>query len=197
LRIAIQELLADRVNRLAIARDDGPGNLYYTAHLNLYLPVEQVKPLDRGVVVSRSYYQLDDPTLPVTQAQQGDLLLVRLTVVVPNTVHYLVVDDPLPAGLEVIDQSLETSAQAVVPQQVDYEEMWRRGWGWWSFEHVELRDERVVLSARTLPPGTYTYTYLARASTPGTFRVIPPTAQEFYFPEVYGRGAGSLFTVLP
>ena len=38
---------------------------------------------------------------------------------------------------------------------------------------------------------------LARAGTLGTFRTIPPTAQEVYFPEVYGRGEGSLFTVVP
>jgi hypothetical protein len=108
-----------------------------------------------------------------------------------------VIDDPLPAGLEAVDQSLETSPQGVDPNQYDYETLWEQGWGWWYFDHIELRDERVVLSADFLPPGTYTYTYLARAGTPGTFRVIPPTAQEFYFPEVYGRGEGSLFSVFP
>jgi uncharacterized protein YfaS (alpha-2-macroglobulin family) len=34
-----------------------------------------------------------------------------------------------------------------------------------------------------------------RATTPGQFHVIPTTAQESYFPEVYGRGDGQLFTV--
>ena len=34
-----------------------------------------------------------------------------------------------------------------------------------------------------------------RASVPGAYNVIPATAREFYFPEVYGRSAGSLFTV--
>ena len=59
-----------------------------------------------------------------------------------------------------------------------------------------LRDERVVISADYLPawhlrlhlPG-------ARQHTGHSFEVIPTTAQEFYFPEVYGRGDGSLFTV--
>jgi len=36
---------------------------------------------------------------------------------------------------------------------------------------------------------------VARASTAGAFQVIPPTASEFYFPDVGGRGAGSVFTV--
>ena len=197
LQVAVSEMLADEVNRLTIARSEGEGNLYYTAHLEVTLPVEEIEPLDRGIILSRQYFALDEPETPITQASQGDLVLTRLTVVVPNTLHYVVIDDPLPAGLEAVDQSLETSPQGVNPTHFDFATLWEQGWGWWYFDHIELRDERVVLSADYLPPGTYTYTYLARAGTPGTFRVIPPTAQEFYFPEVYGRGAGSLFSVLP
>ncbi len=177
-------------------RSDGPGNLYYTAHLTVALPVEEIEPLDQGIVVSRSYYRLDDPETPVTEAQQGELLLVRLTIVAPHDLHYVIMEDPLPAGLEAVDQSLSTSPQSVeVPQVYGWEDVFWRGWGWWHFKHIEYRDEKVVLSADYLPAGTYVYTYLARAGTAGTFRVIPTTAQEFYFPEVYGRGAGSLFTV--
>jgi uncharacterized protein YfaS (alpha-2-macroglobulin family) len=195
--IPVADLLKDEVNRLAFARSEGAGNLYYTAHLKLNLPVEQITPLDNGMTLARSYYRLDDATTPVTEAAEGDLLLVKLTVVVPHTLHYVVVDDPLPAGLEAVDQSLKTSEQYVDPSQFTYNDLFYSGWGWWNFDHIQLRDERVTLSATYLPPGTYTYSYLVRASTPGTFRVIPPTGSEFYFPEVYGRGAGSLFTVTP
>ncbi len=197
LPIDAANLLSDQINRLTIARDDGPGNLYYTAHLTLDLPVEDIHALDRGIVISRSYYYPDQRQTPVTQAAQGDLLLARLTIVVPAALHYAVMDDPLPAGLEAIDQNLETSPQALAPDLYEYGDMWRQGWGWWYFNHVELRDERLVLSADYLPAGTYVYTYLVRASTPGEYRVIPPTAQEFYFPDVYGRGEGSLFEVIP
>jgi uncharacterized protein YfaS (alpha-2-macroglobulin family) len=195
--IPVADLLKDEVNRLAFARSEGAGNLYYTAHLKLNLPVEQITALDNGMTLARSYYHLDDANTPVTEAAEGDLLLVKLTVVVPHTLHYVVVDDPLPAGLEAVDQSLKTSEQYVDPTQYTYNDLFYSGWGWWNFDHIQLRDERVTLSATYLPPGTYTYSYLVRASTPGTFRVIPPTGSEFYFPEVYGRGAGSLFTVTP
>ena len=130
-------------------------------------------------------------------ASQGEILLARLTIVVPNNVHYLVVDDPLPAGFEAVDPTLETSPDISLPNQFNYDDIWMRGWGNWFFDHIELRDERVVLSAQSLPAGTYVYTYLVRASTPGTFYVIPPTAHEFYFPEVYGRGAGTQFVIKP
>jgi len=204
LRVDITEMLRDEANRLAIARDEGPGNLYYTAHMNLSLPVSQVKALDQGIIITRSYYgyESSDTDLskaePITDADLGELILVRLTLVAPHALHYVMVEDPLPAGLEPVDQSLEISPENwQVPQSYNWEDIFTRGWGWWHFENIQLRDEKVLLSASYLPAGTYIYTYLARAGTIGTFSVIPPTAQEFYFPEVYGRGEGSTFVIHP
>jgi len=197
LQVAVADMLSDRVNRLVIVRTEGPGSLYYSANLNVHLPVAEVGALDQGIIISRRYYTLEDSKTPITTARQGDLVRGRLTIVVPQSVHYLLVEDPLPAGLEAIDASLKTSPQGELPEVYDWAEMSRQGWGWWYFSHVELRDEKVVLSTDYLPAGTYVYTYLARASTLGTFQTIPPTAQEFYFPDVYGRGEGSLFEVTP
>jgi hypothetical protein len=195
LQVELKDLLKDEVNYLVLTRGDGTGNLYYTAYMSATLPVEQVQPLDQGISVSRQYFALSDTKnkTPITEATRGDLIRVRMTMVVPAALHYAVVDDPLPAGLEAIDASLATDT--AVPEVYTMQDYSERGWGWWYFDHIELRDEKVVLSAQYLPAGTYVYTYLARASTAGTFRVIPTTASEFYFPDVAGRGAGSLFVV--
>ena len=171
--------------------------------MDLSLPVDQVGALDQGITISRSYYPYErgadlSQVEAVTEAKQGDLLLGRLTLVVPNDLHYVVVEDPLPAGLEAVDQSLQTSPQnPQLPTDYDWQNVFTRGWGWWYFDHTQLRDEKVVLSASYLPAGSYVYTYLVRAGTAGEFNVIPPTAQEFYFPDVYGRGEGSQFVVNP
>jgi uncharacterized protein YfaS (alpha-2-macroglobulin family) len=201
--VAVSSLNPTDLNRLTLARGEGGGALYYTAHLNIFLPVQEVEPLSRGITVSRQYFHLGDLENAVTETPQGEVLMARVTVVVPNDVHYLVVEDPLPAGLEAIDESLKTS-QTVFPggEPNNPNLQWQYGrtmdgWGWWNFNHVELRDEKVVLSADYLPAGTYEYTYRVRAATPGTYRVIPATGYEFYFPEVYGRSEGMLFNVLP
>ena len=196
LQIEITELFTDELNRLGIGRSDGSGNLYYTTHLEAYLPVEEVQPLDRGIILSRQYFDPDDRDTPITEIEQGETFLARLTIVVPNSLYYPVIEDFLPAGLEAVDQSLQTSQQVGAPERYDDGVYGDNGWGWWHFNHIELRDEKVVLSADWLPAGTYEYVYLVRAAVPGEYRVIPPTGQEFYFPEVYGRGAGSIFTVL-
>jgi uncharacterized protein YfaS (alpha-2-macroglobulin family) len=199
LKVDITDLFQDEINRVTVARDDGTGNLYYTAHMNIYLPVDQIESLDRGITISRQYFNpsLDDRDTPVAQAEQGELLLARLTMVVPHDLHYVIIDDPLPAGLEAVDQSLETSPEIITPKGYDFESIWQEGWGWWFFDHIELRDERVVISADYLPAGTYVYTYIVRASTPGEYHVIPAVAHEFYFPDVYGRSAGGKFIVNP
>jgi uncharacterized protein YfaS (alpha-2-macroglobulin family) len=199
LAVDITTMFMEEMNRLTVARDEGSGNLYYTAHLNVYLPVDQIEPLDRGIIVSRDYFDpvMENEHTPIYTAAQGDLLLARLTIVVPNDLHYVVIDDPLPAGLEAVDQTLETNPDVTAPERYDFATMWQDGWGWWHFDHIELRDERVVLSADYLPAGTYVYTYIVRAATPGRYFTIPPTAQEFYFPEVYGRGSGHIFEIQP
>jgi uncharacterized protein YfaS (alpha-2-macroglobulin family) len=195
LKVELKNLLMETANYLVFTRSDGPGNLYYSAYLSAELPVESIQPLDQGVGLSRQYFTLDNSKTPITQSKRGELVRVRLTVVVPAAVHYIVVDDPLPAGLEAVDSTILTDT--AVPASYTLSDYNERGWGWWYFPHIELRDEKVVLSADYLPAGTYVYTYLARASTAGTFKVIPPTASEFYFPDVGGRGAGSVFEVSP
>jgi len=195
LQIQLKDLLKDTANYLVLTRGDGNGNLYYTAYLSANLAAASLPPLDQGVSLSRQYFTLDNSKTPITQIQRGQLVKVRLTVVVPDDLHYIVINDPLPAGLEAIDASIATDT--AVPAKYTMQDYDQRGYGWWYFTHTELRDEKVVLSADFLPAGTYVYTYLARASTTGTFSVIPPTASEFYFPDVGGRGAGSTFIVLP
>ncbi len=195
LQVQMKDLLKDSANYLVFTRGDGTGNLYYTAYMSTTLPVESIQPLDQGVSLSRQYFTLDNSKKLIMDATRGDLVRVRLTVVVPAAVHYIVVDDPLPAGFEAVDSSILTDT--AIPSSYTLKDYNERGWGWWYFSHVELRDEKVVLSADYLPAGTYVYTYLARASTAGTFKVIPPIASEFYFPDVGGRGAGSVFEVKP
>ncbi len=210
IRKAVADLLRDteRGNALVIGRSGGEGRLYYTAYLKTYLPVENIRALNRGVAVTRQYLRADDPCIkdsrktctPVTSAAVGDVLQVRLTIVAPNDLYYAVVEDPLPAGAEAIDVSLKTTPQVGQPPE-GYDEYDRDpfggygGWGWWWFSHSELRDEKVVLFATYLPKGTYQYTYLMRASIAGEFKVLPATANEFYFPEVFGRSDGMVMTI--
>jgi len=53
----------------------------------------------------------------------------------------------------------------------------------------------VVYFASVLWAGSYTTSYLARATTPGVFVRPPAHAEEMYNPAVFGRSDGGVFTV--
>jgi len=195
LTTSLEHLSGDKSQYMVIARGTGVGNLYYTAYMTVTLPVAGVEALDRGIIIRREYFTLDDSKHPITEIGRGELVRVRLTVVASSALHHVIIDDPLPAGLEAIDTSL--SGTVAVPTVYTIRNFDETGWGWWYFDHQEVRDEKVVLSAAYLPVGTYVYTYLARAGFAGSFNVIPATAAEFYFPDVSGRSAGSIFIVKP
>ncbi len=198
LRVAVADLLAGEANRLLIERSDGPGNLYYTARLNVYLPVPEIEPANRGIILERRYVMAGDETgTPITEARVGDTVQVRLTIIAPNDLNYAVIEDPIPAGTDAVDPNLNTSQQIGTRPELNRTDPLSQGWGWWWFSRTEFRDEKVVLYASYLPAGTYEFVYTLQVGLEGVYNVIPPTGQEFYFPEVYGRGAGSVFTVLP
>lgn len=198
LRIALKNLVANELNRVIFTKGSDSGNLYYTIHLAIPQPVKEIRPLSRGLSVSREYFRPDKPEMSITEAHAGEVIYGRLTLVVPNDVHHLIVEDFLPAGLEAIDQNLATASQSEPPAKLTWEDLLYKGWGWWwNFEHIELRDERIILAASYLPAGTYIYTYPLRVVHIGEFQTLPPLAYEFYFPEVFGRGDGMSFRVLP
>lgn len=206
LRVAVADLLAQQGNVLNVGRGPGDGRLYYTAHLRVYLPVEEIDPANRGIIVYRQYTDAaceptkENPCPEVQEIKVGDTVRVKLTLVAPNDLYYVVVEDPLPAGGEGIDTGLATTSlleQSPELRRQAESPMWAEFYYWWWhwYSRSEMRDEKVVLFADYLPKGTYEYTYTFRATLPGEYRVIPTVASEMYFPEVFGRSDGRLLTI--
>lgn len=210
----IAGMRTDADNRLVLQKS-GSGRLYYTAHARYFRPAAGAPPVDAGILLGREYLQVDPRTLrstgsPIADVHVGEYVQVRLTMILPNAVDYVMLEDPLPAGFEAVDTSLRTaSAAASGPELREVQpegEGWRDGggsyaeawWGhhWWSYwVDSQLRDEKAAVFADWLGPGTYQYTYLIRAGVAGAFNVIPATAQAMYFPEVFGRSAGGVIEV--
>lgn len=200
----ISELFADQPNQLSIGRGPGDGALYYSAHLTVYRPIEEVQASSRGLTVQREYFRYDgfcggveNPCSPAPSAIVGEDLLARVTLIVPSDQYYLVVEDPYPAGMEPIDTQLLTTPTGGAPVNLAQADLLRGGWGGWWFTRVSFGDDRLSLFADYLPAGTYQYTYLTRAVLPGEYRVLPPRAWAVYFPEIYGQGSGRVYTIQP
>jgi uncharacterized protein YfaS (alpha-2-macroglobulin family) len=171
---------------------EGPGRLYYRLGLR-YAPTDlELDPLDMGFVVQRTYEALDDPgdvshdEDGVWHIKAGARVRVSLTMVADNRRYHVALVDPLPAGLEIVNPALAVSGD--LPQDPNAND-YRYGWWWWGpwYEHQNMRDERAEAFASLLWAGVYHYSYVARATTPGTFVAPPAKAEEMYSPEVFGR----------
>ena len=199
--VSLNQLFPDAVNFLDFQRTAGPGRLYYTAHLNAFVSADSVSAVNRGLIVQRAYYaaacQPEKETCePLTSIQAGQAVRVQLTIIAPHNLTYVTVEDPLPAGADAVDPNLETatSGSQVGVTRDDY----RWGyWGWWVFDPIQFRDEKVVFTTSYLPAGTYQYTYTLQPSIPGDYQVMPTLARQVFFPEVFGRSDGLLFTITP
>ncbi|HYH82480.1 MAG TPA: alpha-2-macroglobulin family protein, partial [Longimicrobium sp.] len=188
----------------------GPGPaVFYQLGVREVAARASFTPLDRGIEVER-WYESVETRRPLTSVAAGQVVRVRLRIKVPEDRSMVVLDDPLPAGLEAVDLSLRTvspfSADLLAPEPEEGDpdspmSTWAYGsWdsGMWSpFDHTEIRDDRVVYFARRLWRGRYNASYLARATTAGRFVSAPAHAEEMYNPGVHGRSGGGVFTVRP
>ncbi len=201
--IALDDLLRGKENTVKIGMD-GKGKLFYDILMSYFYTGDTIAPAEQGISILREINavdQKDDTNL--SSVKVGNTYRVTLTMTVPQDRHFVAVESPHPGGLEGIDLQLKTSAQTGLPDDVTTQQDSSPYWWWdsdmenalWRFNHKEFRDDRVFLFADELPAGVYKYTYLVRATTPGTFRLRPAHIFEMYYPETFGQTEGTWFTV--
>ena len=153
--------------------------------------------VSHGFTVTRSYE--DAHGLPATKIRAGDLVTVRLRVTVDADHRWVALVDPIPAGFEIVDPKLATSADADAGSGSGSGASTSSGWGtqaWaFSWDDEELLDDRAEWFADHLPAGTYELTYHARATIAGTFAAAPATAEAMYHPDLHGRSASAAVTI--
>jgi uncharacterized protein YfaS (alpha-2-macroglobulin family) len=169
---------------LVVATQGGP--LFYEARLRFARSTLPTEPLEQGFVIQRSLYAA--PAAEIQHARDlpdqnsfeaSSLVVAELTVLVPSRRRFVVIDDPLPAGLEAVDFHLSTSAGEAPSTTPDgYSYAWFR---------EEIRDDRVLYFIDDMPAGLYRYRYLTRATTKGRFVTPPTVVMEMYQEEVFAR----------
>lgn len=179
----------------------GAGRLYYRLGLSYAPKSLALDARERGFAVTRRYEAVQDAS-DVTRDDSGAWVIragaeVRVTVTMATSSrrYHVALVDALPAGFEPLDPALAMTAN-LPPVQRSAKRMTQPGWwpGVW-YEHQNLRDERAEAFASRLAPGVHTYSYIARATTPGRFVAPPAKAEEMYFPEVFGRSATDVVLV--
>jgi uncharacterized protein YfaS (alpha-2-macroglobulin family) len=187
----------------------GQGRLYYAARLSYALKEEKAARINAGIEIRREYSMERDGkwtilTSPMT-LKRGDLVRIDLFVSLPTARHFVVVDDPIPGGLEPVNRDLATASIVDADKGsfqatggswwFHYNDWSEYGVSFWSFYHKELRHDAARFYADYLPPGNYHLSYTAQAIAPGEFVVMPVHSEEMYDPDVFGKGLSATLRV--
>jgi hypothetical protein len=170
------------VNSVRVVKKGG-GTLYWSARA-AYFDVQgaEARSGNRQLAITRRYARLTPVKTRdrIVYREQpfdgrlspGDVLTIRLTAAGSPDWRYLMIEDPLPAGVEAIQ---DTTAYPM--ERADR-------WRWWWGSQVEYRDTRTVFFQERFPDGRVEFVYLVRAVAAGTFRAAPATVTPMYVPDV-------------
>jgi alpha-2-macroglobulin len=180
----------------------GTGRLYYATRLSYSLKDQTAGETNAGIEVHREYSVQRDGrwqllASPLT-VKRGELVRVDMYLTLAAARHFVVVDDPVPGGLEPVNRDLAT-ASTVDADATEFQaaggSLWFKYSDWseygialWSFYHRELKHEAAHFYADYLPAGHYHLSYGAQAMAEGQFSASPTKAEEMYDPDVYGKG---------
>jgi alpha-2-macroglobulin len=192
-----------------ILNKSGEGRLYYRIGMR-YAPKDlRLLPADYGFAITRKYEAVDNPDDVKKNAdgtwtvKAGSRVRVRISMVNTSRRYHVALVDNMPAGFEALNAGLAVTEDIPADNQptdvTTYgSRSYGRGYFYWSgtwYEHQNIRDERAEAFSSLLWEGVWNYSYVARATTPGTFVAPPTKAEEMYMPETFGRSGTDIVKV--
>jgi len=184
----------------------GAGKLYSAARLSYYATGSAIQQASAGYRVTREYSLLrkerQGDVYVYTKrpfsgtVRTGDEIFVKVTVR-PDAAHdYFMLEDPLPAGCEVVSNTdgYTIPGEPMYDEKARHERGWY-GWYWW-YADREVRDEKVAFFARWMPVAEQEFSYIMRAQIPGRYSVMPSVGALMYYPEVRGNSGPIALTIV-
>jgi hypothetical protein len=171
----------------------GTGRLYWSASGRYYSNEKRVIQQNRlSLNITRDYYRLSPEQLKdrivyrldplVGELHVGDVVAVRVTVAGGDW-HYLLIEDPIPAGAESIsrDDLYEFASKPA----------------WWERWYVsrELHDDRAAFFQTDFYGRHHEYVYLLKIVNPGKFNVSPAMVQPMYQPSIQATTDAAIIEV--
>ena len=191
-------------------RASGTGVAHFGAELS-FVPIStDDRALSAGIRVVRQYAVQDGEAWRLQGSEvkmsRGDRVRTDLYIELPATRYFVVVDDPVPGGIEPLNQELRTTflplessdgidndPNSYANRSPYWEPFHSEGIG---FYHREIGHSNVVFHSESLPKGRYRLTWYGQAVATGSFQAKQTRAEEMYSPEVHGRSESARVTVV-
>jgi alpha-2-macroglobulin len=171
-----------------LLRATGKGEVFYSLEARLP-PEDRSLPVEHGLAVATHLRGLGAKHGESARVIAGEVVALDIQVNADSSEGSVVIDLPLPAGLEAIRPDIPADRLTPDAQPAAHHDF--------ASAHIELRPERVLIVPRHLVPGISRHTLFLRALLAGTYRMPAPRAEVMYAPERYGRGRDTRVTVLP
>ena len=180
----------------------GDGRLYYATRMSYATLDENANRINSGIDLRKEYsVERDDKWVLLknpNEIKRGELVRVDIYVSLPTARNFVVVDDPVPGGLEPVNRNLANTSIVDADKgkfQASGGSWWFQFDDWhhynvsrWSFYHKELRHNSARFYSDYLPAGNYHLSYTAQAVAEGKFTKMPVHAEEMYDPDIFGKG---------
>ncbi len=183
-------LLVPGENRIDILAKGGPA--YYSLTASWYEAHDRIEASGECAGIAREYFIIDRDAEapegeeyalipigeedPVNPQQE---LLVRVTIDARSDMEYMIFEDPIPSGFEIVE---------------DFTDPW--SWSHW-YDRREARDDRMVFFATWIKAGQQrVFDYILRPERPGRYVVMPTRAWSMYYPELNAHGASRVIEVV-
>ena len=140
-----------------------------------------------GYAIRRTLYDLEGQELGKAVRAGSRMVVVIEVSPFEGTGARLIVDDPLPAGLEIDNPNLLRSGDV---KSFDWLETI-------SAEHAEFRSDRFVAAVDHSGTKAFRLAYVVRAVTPGQYHHPAATVADMYRPEFRANTASASLTVTP
>lgn len=171
------------MNSLTV-RAQGDNPLYFDLSTRYDLRQSDVEAAG-NIQVTRRY--LDPATgASLESFQSGQVVKVEVKIDVPENAYFLAVEDHLPGGLEALNEGLSATNE-VSYSMWGYENYVQYYWQDYGYNYKEIRGDRVVFFITSFEKGAHTFSFYARATTPGQFLALPAQVYAMYDTNLWGR----------
>jgi len=162
-----------------IVQRSGRGTMHYRVGLEWTTPKTLAGSYSQGIKFQRALRTAAGALSSTGSLLAGEAVAMDLDISCQQPVHHLVLDMPLPAGLEAIQREGAASSSAALagPRSRLI-----------SFE--EIRRDRVLIYFDALPAGDHEHTLQLRSTTAGRYLVPPAKATALYEPGLQGSTDG-------
>ena len=131
-----------------------------------------------------SGYKIKKTLIPVEQKNKGkwskgDVVRVRIEIEAQADMTWVVVQDPMPSGANILGTGLGRDSQIMTSGEK------RQGWVWPAFEERSFESFRAYYEF--VPKGSWTVEYTMRLNNEGTMNLPPTRVEAMYAPEMFGE----------